>query len=151
MAAKKKAVKKPAKARKASLSPAKTRKRGRPTKYSRALAIRICARLASGESLSKTSKLESMPSMTTAFRWLATIDEFRDMYEMACAQRVEVHIEGIIDIADNPLLQAQDKRVMIDARKWIASKLKNRKYGDKLEVAGDPDRPLINQIHEKLV
>lgn len=140
MVAKKKAKKKVAK-----------RKPGRPTKYSKALAIRICARLASGESLSKTSKLESMPNIATVFRWLATIDEFRDMYETACAQRVEVHIEGIIDIADNPLLHAQDKRVMIDARKWIASKLKNRKYGDKLEVAGDPLRPLITQINEKLV
>jgi hypothetical protein len=38
-------------------------------------------------------------------------------------------------------------RLQIDARKWLASKLAPKKYGDKLELAGDPDRPLsINVV-----
>ena len=41
---------------------------------------------------------------------------------------------------DNAFLQWQKNR--IDARKWTAMKLKPKKYGDKLALAGDADNPL---------
>jgi len=138
MAAKKKAKKTPAKI-------------GRPTKYSKALATKLCAMLSAGDSLKRSCELKSFPSITTVFRWIASNDAFRDMYEKAVEQRVEVHIEGLIDIADDPSLHPQDKRVRIDTRKWIASKLKHRKYGDKVEVSGNPDQPQIVKIQHELV
>ena len=33
-------------------------------------------------------------------------------------------------------------RLRVDARKWVAAKLKPRKYGDRVELAGDKDSPL---------
>ena len=39
----------------------------------------------------------------------------------------------IVKIADNQELDPQSRRVMVDARKWIASKLKSRVYGDKVD------------------
>jgi hypothetical protein len=42
-------------------------------------------------------------------------------------------------------------RLRVDARKWIAAKLKPRKYGDRQILAGDPDNPLeIKQQSEML-
>lgn len=43
-------------------------------------------------------------------------------------------LEGILEIADNPEIDPQDKRVRIDARKWAMGKLKPKKYGDKQVV-----------------
>ena len=40
-------------------------------------------------------------------------------------------LEEILEIADNPTLDAQEKRVRIDTRKWAMGKLKPKKYGDK--------------------
>jgi hypothetical protein len=42
-------------------------------------------------------------------------------------------------------------RLRVDARKWIASKLKPKKYGDRQILAGDPENPLeVNQRSEML-
>lgn len=38
--------------------------------------------------------------------------------------------------------QVQRSRLRVDARKWIASKLKPKKYGDKTIIGGDPDNPI---------
>jgi hypothetical protein len=33
-------------------------------------------------------------------------------------------------------------RLRVDARKWVASKLKPRKYGDRTTLAGDAENPM---------
>lgn len=43
-------------------------------------------------------------------------------------------------------IDAPMARVEIDARKWFASKLFPKRYGDKLELAGDKERPLTVEI-----
>lgn len=140
MAAKKKAKKTPAK-----------RKPGRPTKYSKALAARLCAQLAQGKSLRTVCKMTSMPSCVTVFAWMPKYPEFLKQYEEAVSQRTDAHIEEMLDIADNSKEEAQRSRLRIDTRKWIASKLKPRKYGDKLEIGTDPDKPPIIRIKNELV
>ena len=37
---------------------------------------------------------------------------------------------------------------MVDARKWVASKLKPRRYGDKLALGGADDLPAIQHQQE---
>lgn len=37
----------------------------------------------------------------------------------------------------------QRSRLRVDARKWTASKLKPKKYGDKQLIGSDPDNPLL--------
>ena len=45
----------------------------------------------------------------------------------------------------------QRSRVRIDARKWLLSKLAPKKYGDKLEFAGDPNNPIVHEIRRVIV
>lgn len=54
--------------------------------------------------------------------------------------RSEKLADEIVGIADDPLLDPNDKRIRVDARKWIASKLKPKKYGDR--IAHDVDGKL---------
>jgi hypothetical protein len=140
MAAKKTAKKAPAK-----------RGPGRPSKYSPALAAKICAQLAQGKSLRTVCKPASMPSCVTVFAWMPKYPDFLKQYEEAVSQRTDAHIEEMLDIADNGKEDAQRSRLRIDTRKWIASKLKPRKYGDKLEIGTDPDQPPIVKIQHEVL
>ena len=127
------------------------RKTGRPTKYSKALAARLCAQLAQGKSVRTVCKMASMPSCSTVFLWLANNKAFSEQYEKAVESRADAMIEDMLEFADDTTENPQRSRLQIDTRKWIASKLKARKYGDKLEVSGDPDRPMITKIQRELV
>jgi hypothetical protein len=50
---------------------------------------------------------------------------------------VEDWLDDMIDITDRDDLDPLDKRVRIDARRWIMSKLSPQRYGDKILVGGD--------------
>jgi hypothetical protein len=115
---------------------------GRPSEFNAELGDRICERLADGESLRAVCRSEDMPDKVTVFRWLRTYEDFRNQYARAKDESADALADDILDIADEKLEDPQSRRVRIDARKWIASKLKPKKYGDKLELAGDPKAPL---------
>ena len=54
-------------------------------------------------------------------------------YALAQKARSEQLVEEIIEIADNEL-DPHRARIMVDARKWYASKMVPHKYGDKLDI-----------------
>lgn len=113
--------------------PAK-RKVGRPSIYSAELTARICERLAIGESLRSICRDAEMPDLSTIFVWLAKNPDFSEQYTRAREAQAESHADQLIEIADNPDIDANHKRIMVDARKWVASKLKPKRYGDKLDL-----------------
>ena len=119
---------------------------GRPSKYSEALSARLCAELAQGKSLRTVCKPAAMPSISTVFNWLGSKPEFVEQYEKAKAEASDALVDEMLDIADNLKEHAQSRRVRIDTRKWIASKLKPKKYGDRITHSGDDEHPLITRI-----
>jgi hypothetical protein len=82
-------------------------------------------------------------------------DEFRRQYAHARECQADFYAEQIVDIADGkdklevtegePVLVRDHNRdrLRIDARKWFASKLAPKKYGDKVAVGGADDLPPI--------
>lgn len=106
-----------------------------------------------------------MPNKSTVFRWLATHKEFSDQYARAREEQAEALADEILSIADdgsNDWMEKQDKngqsigwvvngeavnrsRLRVESRKWIASKLKPKKYGEKLaqEISGADGQPLV--------
>jgi len=107
---------------------------GRPTDYSPELTARICERLAVGESLRSICRDDEMPSMASIFLWLSKHPEFSEQYARAREAQAESHADRIVEIADDDTIDPNHKRIMVDARKWVASKLKPKRYGDKAEV-----------------
>jgi len=75
-----------------------------------------------------------MPSMASIFLWLGKHPEFSEQYTRAREAQAEAHADRIVEIADDDTLDPNHKRIMVDARKWVASKLKPKRYGDKAEV-----------------
>lgn len=129
---------------------------GRPTKFTQEIADEIIWRITHGEPLVKICRDEHMPHVATIYRWLSQFNDFCDMYTKAKEDQADTLAEQIQDIADQMPLETTDKdgntkfdsayinwmRLRIDARKWTASKLKPRKYGDRVALAGDEDNPL---------
>lgn len=100
--------------------------------------------IAAGESLVSICKADDMPHVVTVYRWLAKHEEFRNMYAHAREDQAETHADEIVKIADeappNDMNGKTDsgyvawQRNRIEARKWVAAKLKPKKYGDKQTV-----------------
>lgn len=146
----------------------KTAPIGRPSRYSQDLADNICAELATGKSMRTVCRADDMPAMSTVFKWLRERPDFSEQYARAKAEAADALVEEILDIADdgsNDWMEVHDKdgkavgyklngehvqrsRLRVDTRKWIASKLKPRKYGERLDLAHGvaPTNPLADLV-----
>lgn len=124
---------------------------GRPSIWSQELADKICARLVEGESLRAICRDDEMPATSTIFKWLREVKGFSDQYTRAKEEQADTFADEIVAIADEADTVVKDmgdgltavtfdsvavarNRLRVDARKWVASKLKPKKYGDKVEV-----------------
>ena len=135
---------------------------GRPSEYTQDIADRICARLSDGESLRSVCRDEGMPDKASVFRWLRTHQEFCDQYAIAKEESAESHADDIKDIADDISKDyeivdgevrvnneaIQRSRLRVDTRKWIASKLKPKKYGERIEHTGEVTLSLSDRMRE---
>jgi hypothetical protein len=145
--------------------PKKPRKR---VKYTLAIGELVCSLLAEGQSLRKICQLEKMPHISTVMDWLMRgtgeakrkpYIAFAEQYARAREAQAEVLADEIIDISDDAtqddLFNDEGKRVLnaewvarsklrVDARKWVASKLLPKKYGEKttLEHQGKDGKEL---------
>jgi hypothetical protein len=130
---------------------------GRPSIFTQELADLICERLSLGESLRTICLDDALPSTSTICRWLADDEKvtFREQYVCAREAQADVLADEILQIADTPQEgttiidkptgrevktgdMIEHRRLQVDARKWYASKVAPKKYGDKItqEVVG---------------
>lgn len=124
---------------------------GRPSDFTQDLADRICGEISTGRSLRSVCKEDWAPDASTVFRWLRINDPFREQYTHAKEESAEAFAEDILDISDdgtNDWVERQTRngsyvalnsealarsRLRYDARRWLMSKLKPKKYGEKIE------------------
>lgn len=102
-------------------------------KYTQEIADKICNHLSEGNSLRSISQIEGMPSVEAVRLWLRTNEDFLAQYMRAREEQADHYADEIIGISDTEE-DPQKARVRIDARKWVASKLKPKKYGDKMDI-----------------
>ena len=118
---------------------------GRPTKYTEDIADELCARIMAGFSVRTICEAEDMPCAKTFYNWLRVHEEFLQQYVHAKEEQADALVEDMLHIADQTAIDGvavQHARLRVDTRKWIASKLKSKKYGEKITHAGDKDSPL---------
>lgn len=133
--------------------------------YTQAVADEICRRMAAGESLRQVCRSEGMPAASTVVLWAQEHPEFAEQYARARSLLLEHWAEEILDISDdgsNDWMEREGRegrketvvdydhiarsRLRVDTRKWLLSKLAPKKYGDRLELAGDPQNPLTVSV-----
>lgn len=137
---------------------------GRKTEYDPAIAAEICTRISCGESLRQICMEERMPVHSTVYLWLLQNKQFSDNYAKAREEQADTLADEIQAIADErPQEIVDDKGISrtdsgwvtwqknrIDARKWVAAKLKPKKYGDRQIVAGDAENPLEMKVNTEI-
>lgn len=102
----------------------------------------ICDRIAAGESLTKICKDPGMPTRQEFRTWLIERPDLKALELAAREDQADFYADQIVEIADRQRLTPEARRVMIDARKWTASKLKPKTYGDRMQVGGVPGNPI---------
>jgi len=136
----------------------------RQSEFSQDVADRICERLADGESLRRICRDETMPAKSTVFKWLRNEPAFADQYARAREAQADTLADEIVEIADdgtNDYMAEKEEedgfryngdavarsKLRVDARKWVAAKLKPKVYGDKTLIGSDPANPLPAAIN----
>lgn len=138
---------------------------GRPSKYSDALAERICELIAtSSKGIHKLcEEHKDLPAVSTIFLWINAETYFSERYARAREAQAELLADEIITIADftaNDTITVENEngsydtpnhewisrsKLRVDARKWKASKLAPKKYGDKTDLTtnGENINPVV--------
>ena len=116
---------------------------GRPTDYTPELAAQICLHISRGDSLRSFCRAPDAPDASTIYDWIHRHSEFAKQYARARETQAEHWADELVDLADKAE-DAQLARLQIDTRKWVASKLLPKKYGERqqIEHSSDPDKPL---------
>lgn len=139
------------------LTPWEEFKAGMPTTFDEFIGF-----IASGGHLAGFAKQWGIP-YTTMLTWIAVDSHRSEMYARAREDRADVLADEIVAISDevdvvtktlatgetvlelNPTA-VQRNKLRVDARKWAASKLKPRTYGDKLELGGTVNHKTLTDV-----
>jgi len=125
----------------------------RPTAdFNQKVADHICDAIADGKPLVRVlrqCKLKNAPkSRMTVYKWLRENQKFMDSYVRARELQADSLFDDIIDIADDDKHQDGKAHRMIDARKFLAAKLRPRQYGEapllQSRVKREEEQEMIN-------
>jgi hypothetical protein len=120
---------------------------GMPSTFTTDMADQICMKLVSGMSLRKICDLDGMPSTFTVLKWLEKYPEFATQYAHARELQADAYFDEIRDTIDqDPGMvevttqfsshshvdsgEVQHRKLKVDALKWMAAKLRPKKYGE---------------------
>lgn len=143
---------------------------GRPAIFTQVLADQICERIADGDSLRTICDGTDFPNRSTVFKWLSLYPEFSDQYARAREAQADAIFDDMLSIADTPVIGEKTKttsdgknettsgdmiehrRLQVETRKWMAGKLRPKKYSDKLDlnVSGSLQTMPEDQLNARL-
>lgn len=151
--------------------PEDRKKVGRPTLYCQELADLICQRVATSTmGLARLCALHNdIPEKITVNVWRYKYPEFATQYAQAKLKQADLLAEEMLDIADdgtNDWMESfgengeigyklnaehvQRSRLRIDTRKFLASKLLPKQYGQHAEEEKGDNKSVIEMLIDKL-
>lgn len=111
------------------------------------LEDKICDEIAGGNDIRKIAKLKWAPSEASIYRRMAANEGFQNKMAIARQAQQDFEADNCVAMADAATEDNwQVVKLQIWARQWRASKLAPKKYGDKLELAGNKDAPLTVNV-----
>lgn len=121
---------------------------GQTKVYSDEARQALLSRLESGETLNSICKEKDQPSIKTVMEWVALDAEWGEKYARARSAGLDAMADQILEIADDgsrdysgfrddgsPIVDQdhiQRSKLRVDSRRWLLSKLRPEKYGDRL-------------------
>ena len=136
-------------------------KRTKPGSEHRAIISQsVLDGMRSGLSAFKACQAAGVPQSTFS-RWVDDDAILAENYTRAREDLIELMANEVLELSDKDVgLQPDGKKdwaavqkhkLQVDTRKWLLSKLAPKKYGDKIEVSGDPTNPLVQRIERVIV
>jgi hypothetical protein len=131
-------------------------KTGRPSTYDPAVATKICEQLSEGISLREICRQEGMPPWQTVYSWMErdaslveAIARAREIgYDALAEECLKIADDGTNDYVEGergPQLNSehiQRSKLRIETRLKLLAKWSPKRYGERVQVAGDADSPL---------
>jgi hypothetical protein len=132
----------------------------------------IFRRMWEGESVRAIfkSKPPEWPVESTFWLHVSTDSDLAKAYEVALQRRAERYAEEIVELSDAALVgeirtettggkdgdttkvvtrdNVERAKLMVDARKWVASRLLSKRYGDRVTLSGDDSAPLVHSFDD---
>ncbi len=141
-------------------------RRGRPSLYAPEVVADLCEHLAAGGLLIEWCRQDGRPGVSTVYRWMEAHPDFREAYARARETGLHVMAEEVISISDDSSADTitdddgkakpdhewiARARLRVDSRKWLASKLLPKVYGDRQQLDVNDARPLAHVPPDVLV
>ena len=139
---------------------------GRPSIYNPELAAQICEHIAQGKSLRTIAEMEGTPHQATIMAWLdGSHPDFSEQYARAREAQADKLAEETLLIADESSQDTyvdadgnvktnteaiQRSKLRVDTRKWLASKMAPKKYGDKVAIGGADDLGPVQTVTKEM-
>ena len=131
-------------------------KTGRPSTYDPAVATKICEQLSEGISLREICRQEGMPPWQTVYSWMErdaslveAIARAREIgYDALAGECLKIADDGTNDYVEGergPQLNSehiQRSKLRIETRLKLLAKWSPKRYGERVQVAGDADSPV---------
>lgn len=124
---------------------------GRPSSYTEDRGDSIVRHIAAGGSLRAWCEAHRV-GFDTVYRWRDSQPVFRERYESALRDRADTLADELLEIADAPPLsgdlitmeEVAHRKLQIETRKWIASKLQPQRWGEARAQAATAEAVVIN-------
>ena len=119
------------------------------SRYTPELVESILHRLSNGDTLRSICRDEGIPE--SSFRtWVHTDrDGLGARYARARALQIDCLADEVLTVAYRSDLDPAERRVITENLRWLLSKLRPERFGDRLLVAGDPENP-IQHLHTQI-
>lgn len=125
--------------------------------YTRAIEDQIFNKLAAGEGLATICKDSNMPSEQAVRLWVMDDRPPGIASRYARARTIGYHhlADEILELSDDTSFidrpdvasaMVAQQRLAVDSRKWLLAKALPKIYGEKIELTGDNDAPLVTEI-----
>ena len=130
---------------------AKPDKATKPERDKPAICQAVLQGMRDGLSAFKACQAAGVPQ-STFNRWVDADSKLAEDYAHAREDLIERMANEVLELADSEVPETgdgkrdwqaiQQRKLQVDSRKWLLSKLAPKKYGDRLELAGDKENPL---------
>ena len=107
---------------------------GRPRDFTPELGEYIVQRIRNGAHYSQLVKEKLVTNYNNLALWKEQEPAFREAVERAQEERAELWADQLIEIADDPLLDPNDRRIRVETRWKVIGSLLYRRYGVKQQV-----------------
>lgn len=136
---------------------------GRPSKFTPELFEAICERMAQGEPLAAICRDEGMPHPSTVRDWANADEALSRRFGRAREDGEDAIAQQCLEIADDssgdvvmgkngPTMDAEfvaRSRIRVETRLKLLAKFNPKRWGDKLELAGNAEQPLTVLVQRK--